>query len=86
MEPIKFEGVNVVYGENQPEYMPLPAEKRIPEKTDRFFGEVLTCWKLSPEELKKIQETGIIWLSLLTFGQPLQPIMLSVEKPEPYCD
>ena len=86
MEPVNFEAANVVFGANQPEYKPVPAERRIPKRTDRFFGEVLTCWELSPEEIKQIQETGKIWLSMLTFGQPLQPVLLSVDKPEPYCD
>lgn len=26
MKPIKFDGVNVVFGANQPEYTPLPAQ------------------------------------------------------------
>lgn len=85
MEPVNFEGVNIVYGANQPEYKPLPAERRVPQKTDRFFGEILTCWELTPEEIKRVQETGKIWLSVLTFGQPLQPVLMSAEKPEPFC-
>ncbi len=80
MEPAKFDEVNAVYGANQPEYKPLPAERRGKAQT----GEVLTCWQLSPEELIKVQETGQIWLSMLTFGQPLQPVLLAVEKPEIY--
>lgn len=80
MKPIKFDGANVVFGANQPEYQPLPAERRGNPGT----GEIVTCWKLSPDELKKIVETGQIWLSLLTFGQPLQPVLLSVEKPDIY--
>lgn len=79
MEPIKFDGANVVYGANQPEYKPLPAERR-----PGCSGEVVTCWELSPDELKCVQETGKIYLALLTFGQPLQPVIVSVYKPEPY--
>lgn len=73
MEPINFKGANVVYGKDQPEYLPLPAKKRDAR------GEVITCWQLSPEELKKVQETGVIWCSILTFNQPLQPILLATE-------
>ena len=80
MKPIKFDGANVVFGANQPEYHPLPAERRGNPGT----GEIVTCWEFSPDELKKIAETGQIWLSLLTFGQPLQPVLLSVEKPDIY--
>lgn len=69
MKPIKFDGANVVFGE-------LPAEK------NPATGVVLTCWKFSPDELKKIQETGVIWLEMFTFNQPLQPVCLDVERPD----
>jgi hypothetical protein len=79
MQPLNFDGANVVFGANQPEYQPLPAEMRLGHSS-----EIVTCWELSPEELERVQETGKIWLSLLTFGQPLQPVLVSVDKPEPY--
>ena len=79
MEPVNFEEANVVFGANQPEYKPLPAECR-----DGKSGEILTCWELSPDELKRVQETGKIWLGVLTFDQPLQPVYVAVDKPEPY--
>ena len=72
MKPINFKGANVVFGANQPEYISMPAYRK--EK-----GEIWTCWKLSPEDLKQIQETGVIWLSMLTFNQPLMPVLLSTE-------
>lgn len=80
MKPIKFDGINAVFGANQPEYQPLPAERVGKPKT----GQVNTCWELSKDELKQIRETGKIWVSLLTFGQPLQPVLISVDKPEVY--
>ena len=79
MDPLNFDGANVVFAANQPEYQPLPAEYRGGQS-----GEILTCWELSPDELKKIQETGKIWLSVLTFGHPLQPVYLAVDKPDPF--
>lgn len=79
MKPIEFEGSNVVYGENQPEYQPLPALKRKGNS-----GEIVTCWELSPDEIKQVQETGKIYLSILTFRQPLQPVYLSVDIPTAY--
>jgi len=72
MEPIKFDGANAIFGANQPEYIPLPAKKR-PN------GEVITCWRLSPEEIKRVQETGVVWVCMLTFNQPLQPIMVATD-------
>lgn len=79
MEPVDFETANVVFGANQPEYIPLPAEYRGGKS-----GEILTCWELSPDELKRVQETGKIWLAVLTFGHTMQPVIVSVDKPEPY--
>lgn len=79
MQPLNFDGANVVFGAKQPEYIPLPAEYRGGKS-----GEILTCWELSPDELKRVQETGKLWLGVLTFGQPLQSVYLAVEKPEPY--
>ena len=79
MKPLNFDGANVVFAANQPEYIPLPAEYRGGKS-----GEILTCWELTPDELKTVLEIGKIWLGVLTFGQPLQPVILSVDKPEPY--
>lgn len=36
MKPVEFEGQNVIFGEGQPEYQPLPA-LLMPD------GEVITC-------------------------------------------
>ena len=80
MQPIDFEGANVVYGANQPEYQPLSAERVGKPET----GQINTCWELSPDELKRVKKTGKIWVSVLTFGQPLQPLLVSVERPETY--
>lgn len=73
MKPIEFEGVNKVYGENQPQYIPLPVQKD-------ENGRVISCWELTDEELEKIKETKRIWIGQLTFNQPLQPILPSADK------
>lgn len=65
----------VVYAKDQPQYNPLPAIKT----TD---GEVITRWKLSLRERLIVLFSGSIWLNLLTFNSPLQPIKLSVIEPE----
>lgn len=80
MKPVDFDGVNTVFGADQPEYQPLPAERVGKPET----GQVNTCWELDPEELETVQETGKIFVSLLTFGQPLQPVLVSVVKPDVY--
>lgn len=60
----------VVYAKDQPQYKPLPANTN--------SRSVETKWKLSWKERVKLFLTGNLYLSLLTFGSPLQPIRLSV--------
>lgn len=40
---------------------------------------IISRWKLSPEELKTVQETGEIWISIMGAGMP--PIMPLAEDP-----
>lgn len=75
MKPIEFEGVNVVYGKDQPEYQPLPANRA-------SNGTIITCWELSPEEKEEILKTGKLWFSQLTFNKPMQPILPSAYELE----
>ena len=74
MEPTKFEGANVIFGENQPEYLPLPAKVNYDDPT----VPATTCWQLTPEERLEIFNTGKLYLRQLTFGGALQPILPSV--------
>ena len=41
-------------------------------------GIIITKWQLSPEELERVKETGTIHLSMLTFNQPLQPVLIRI--------
>ena len=75
MKPIKFEGHNVVYAENQPEYNPLPAFKA-------ENGTIVTCWELTNEDFERIVETRRIYLSVMTFNNPLQPVHLTTDVDE----
>lgn len=74
MEVIEFEGCNVTYAENQPEYLPLPAHKT-------GAGKVTSCWRLSFFERLQVAFTGRIWLNILTFNKPLQPLKMSIKRP-----
>ena len=74
MKAIEFKGFNTVYAKDQPEYLNLPGLK-MPD------GELITCWKLSIKERLKILFTGKVWLSLLTFNKPLQPVKITIDKP-----
>ncbi len=72
MTNVKFEGCNTVYGEGQPEYIPLHAQK--------VDNVTVTCYKLSFKERIKILFTGRLWLGQMNFGKPLQPQLPSVNK------
>lgn len=75
MYPIVFDGVNVTYAKDQPQYIPLPAH-RAPD------GKLTICWGLTWRERIRALLTGRFWLQVLTFNQPLQPLLPSMEKPE----
>ncbi len=75
MKPVTFEEQNVTYAENQPEYIPLPVFR----DTD---GTLISCWKPTPEELKRINETGEVWVSVMTFNKALQPLYVTGIKEE----
>ena len=44
MTPLRFNGINVIVGENNPEYNTLPAHI----STD---GVITTCWEMTDEEI-----------------------------------
>jgi len=75
MKAIKFKDANATFAENQQEYQSLPAHKTV-------NGETTFCFELDEEELRQVRETGRIWLTVLTFNQPLQPIGATILKPE----
>jgi len=62
----------IVIAKNQPQYIPLPANVRPPY--------VETLWKLSLWERVLVLLLGRIHLTIKTFGQPLQPVRLSVTR------
>ena len=74
MESIRFKECNATYAENQDEY------KTLPTFHDKQNGIVVSCYKLTFKDLLKIILTRKIWLGLMTFNQPLQPQLLSVNK------
>lgn len=75
MRPIKFPEQNIVYAEDQPEYLPLPAYR-----TDDG-QEVTACWGMTWRERLTVLLTGRVYVTLLTFGEPLTPSIVSTEPP-----
>lgn len=63
------------YAETQDEYQTLPAYRE-------DDGTVLTRWRLTWRERLRVLLTGDVYLFMLTFNQPLQPVMLQVEAPQ----
>lgn len=63
----------VVYAESQPQYIPLHAAVG-----DNRQRRVVSRWTLDAEQRKAIAEGADIFLELLTFGEPLQPIRMAV--------
>lgn len=64
----------VIIAEHQDEYQNLPSI-RLDD------GSILTRWVLTDEEKKIVSETGDVYLLMQTFGQPVTPVLLFVEKP-----
>jgi hypothetical protein len=62
-----------VYAKYQPEYIPL---RTLRSRTDE--GKVMSRWDLTPEQRLAIARGADVYLTLLTFQGPLQPITLVV--------
>jgi len=77
MKLVEFPEQNIVIAKDQPQYLPFPAFR-----LDDLEGTVIGCWKLGFMERIRVLFSGTIWHSILTFKDPLQPQMLSAEKPE----
>jgi len=77
MKPIKFKKSNAEIAKNQDEYLTLPAEIR-------EDGEVISCWKFSFKERVQVLFGKNLYISMLTFKKPLQPLrpMIGYEEKE----
>ena len=75
MKAIGFTGCNATYAENQPEYLNLPVHKA-------EDGLITTCWELSFIDKVKVVLTDKIFLQVLTFNKPLQPLKMLGRKPK----
>jgi hypothetical protein len=75
MEVIKLESTNcILKGDEELNILDLPCTRVI---FDNGIGGFETCWKLSPEEITRINETGVIYLTVL--GNEHPPVCLTTE-------
>jgi hypothetical protein len=74
MKAIYFDEYNVIFAENQKEYVPVPA-------CSQKNGLVTFCLELNKEEISFIKNLGAVVLEVHTFGNPVQPIRILTGKP-----
>jgi hypothetical protein len=65
----------VTIAENQPEYLTLTAAAY--EYSDGAYG-LLTRWRLTEDERKRLLAGEDVYLMQLTFRKPMQPVRLQV--------
>jgi hypothetical protein len=68
-----LEDHEVVFAKDQPEYIPLRVLVM-----KRPGNPVLSRWTLTDEQRKTVAEGADVFLELMTFGQPLQPIRIAI--------
>jgi hypothetical protein len=68
-----LESQEVVYAADQPQYIPLRTLR-----ADGNMGALISRWTLTAEQRQAIAAGADIFLELSTFGDPLQPIRMSV--------
>ena len=73
MKSIDFKGSNVVFAKGQKPYLPLPAYQE--------GNQIIHCWGLSVRERIKMLFTGKLWIRVLNFKQPPQPIRPTIDNP-----
>jgi hypothetical protein len=66
----------VIYAKNQPQYNRLPSIRM-------GAGEVITRWHMTWRERLRALLRGDVYLRVLTFNEPLQPLAMSTEPPLP---
>lgn len=66
-----LESKEVVYAKDQPEYLPLRTLK-----SQADSGRVISRWSLTDEQRTAIANGADIFLMLMTFHFPLQPIQI----------
>lgn len=83
MQPISFPQQNHVLGKPEDmtddECSPLPTHHYNQPIEGKLYPAIISCWKLSPEELEEVQRTGVVWVSIL--GKTLAPFIVFTQNP-----
>ncbi len=85
MLPTTFEQQNFIFtkskGWEDEQCMDLPVwEGEAPiDDAGTMQPSIISCWKLSKEDLDEIQRTGVIWLSITANWMP--PVSVFTENP-----
>lgn len=66
----------IVYAKDQPQYQPLPCVR-----DSSVEGRIITRWRLTWRERVQVLWRGDVWLHVLTFHRPLQPVVLETTTP-----
>jgi hypothetical protein len=74
MKPQFFKSVNCIPGEDQPEYAGLPVEFFVVDGVPMMQ----TLWKPSPEELRLLNEGGLVCLTIQ--GRRHPPVLLYAQS------
>ena len=72
---LPVEGGHIVYAADQPEYQPLPVWRKP-------GGQVISRWRLSWRERLAALVGRDLYVEVLTFNDPLQPIYLAFSERE----
>lgn len=76
MKPVAFPEQTVVLAPDQKGYDPLPVHATpAPELI------MVSCWRLGWRERLKLLLTGRLWLMQRTLGHPLQPSLITADRP-----
>ena len=65
----------IIFAKDQPQYRPLPVLKDI-------NGTLVSRWRLGWIERLRVLFRGDLYLTIMTFNKPLQPVLLGTIPPQ----
>lgn len=74
MKPVRTETTNAVYTLEGCNDLPVTKYTNVDNREEG----VESCWELTPEEIKQVQETGKVYLYIQ--GQIVPPVLLTTES------